>query len=103
MFVLGHSMGAGIATTYAVTYQPELAGLVLSGGGIAAPPGSTPPPPRTGAGDLASTLSRDPAVIEAYRDDPLVYHGPPPEPRAGALAAPRTQLAERVPSIALAS
>ena len=34
VFLLGHSMGAAIATGYVLRHQAELAGLVLSGGGI---------------------------------------------------------------------
>jgi alpha-beta hydrolase superfamily lysophospholipase len=77
--LIGHSMGGLIATRYAQRYGTELAGLVLSG-------------PLIGRHEFAnqllalaelpeipidpSTLSRDPAVGEAYADDPLVYHGP---------------------------
>jgi acylglycerol lipase len=103
IFLLGHSMGAGISTAYAVQHQQELAGLILSGGGITPNTGAAAPAaaPRTGAGDLASTLSRDPAVVEAYRNDPLVYHGPPPDRRASAMSSMRSQLPDQVPGITL--
>jgi alpha-beta hydrolase superfamily lysophospholipase len=77
--LIGHSMGGLIATRYAQRYGDELAGLVLSG-------------PLIGRHEFAElllglpelpdipldpgTLSRDPAVGEAYAADPLVYHGP---------------------------
>ncbi len=99
IFLVGHSMGAAISTAYAARHQDELAGLVLSGGGITPKEGAPPPPPRTGAGNLASTLSRDAAVVEAYRNDPLVYHGPPPE--RSALASMRNVLPDLVPTIRL--
>ena len=56
--------------------------LVTSGGGIARPgdPPPTPPPPRQSNLPLdTAMLSRDPAVIEAYVNDPLVYRGPVPQ------------------------
>ncbi|MDN5893845.1 MAG: lysophospholipase [Nocardioides sp.] len=76
--LLGHSMGGMIAARYAQRYADQLAGLVLSGPVL----GHWQP-----ASDLAgldqmpdepidpSTLSRDPAVGDAYQADPLVWHG----------------------------
>lgn len=97
IYLLGHSMGAAIATAYTPEHQHELAGLILSGGGIA----TDKAPPRPANLDLAATLSRDPAVVQAYRDDPLVYHGPPPDARASALAQMRTRLPDLVGQITL--
>src|SRR5919202_6323725 len=76
--IVGHSMGGLIATRYAQRHREDLAGLVLSGPAV----GLTPvfegwlaaPEPPSDPIDIA-TLSRDPAVGEAYADDPLVYHG----------------------------
>jgi len=90
--LVGHSMGATIATAYAARHQDELAGLVLSGGGI----DTEKAPPRPADLDLSATLSRDPAVVDAYRSDPLVFHGPAPAQRAAATAAVR----ERLPALA---
>ncbi len=101
VYLVGHSMGAGISTAYVVRHQGELAGLVLSGGGIAPSATQTPSAPRPAGFDLAATLSRDPAVVEAYRNDPLVYHGPPPERRTSALSAMRSRLPDQVPTIVL--
>jgi alpha-beta hydrolase superfamily lysophospholipase len=104
IFLVGHSMGAAISTGYALRHQDELDGLILSGGGI------TPTDPERAArvaaetpartGGLATTLSRDPKVVEAYVSDPLVYTGPPPE-RRSALAGMRGSLPERVKEIKL--
>jgi alpha-beta hydrolase superfamily lysophospholipase len=105
VFLLGHSMGAAIATAYVIRHQHELAGLVLSGGGITPrDPGRAEAvraatPPRSG--DLAATLSRDPAVIEAYRNDPLVYTGPPPDRSFLRATGLREQLPDLVPEIKL--
>ena len=75
--LIGHSMGGLIATRYAQRYG-GLAALVLSAPAVglsvvmrdwlAAP--ELPNDPI----DVA-VLSRDPAVGEAYANDPLVYHG----------------------------
>ncbi|MFH0914646.1 MAG: alpha/beta hydrolase [Chloroflexota bacterium] len=85
IFLIGHSMGGTIATAYAVEHQDALAGLVVSGAVLKV--NSNVPPsaiavsqvlsvllPKTGVMTLdASALSRDEAVVDAYRGDPLVY------------------------------
>ena len=89
IFLVGHSMGAIIATAYtvAVTHQQELAGLIVSGVGVK--PGSSLSSaliplarllslllPRLGIMVLdASAISQDKAVVDAYVNDPLVYRG----------------------------
>jgi alpha-beta hydrolase superfamily lysophospholipase len=86
VFLLGHSMGATIALSYALAHQQRLAGLVLSGPLAALDPAPAPLrltaralsvlAPRTPLiGIDASLVSRDAAVVEDYRRDPLVYHG----------------------------
>lgn len=97
IFLVGHSMGAAISTAYAPLHQHELAGLILSGGGI----NTDKVPPRPAGLDLAQTLSRDPAVVEAYVNDPLVYRGPPPPLRASALAQMRDTLPQAARQITL--
>jgi alpha-beta hydrolase superfamily lysophospholipase len=99
IFLVGHSMGSAISLAYTVRYQDELAGLITSGGGIARP-GDPPPPPRPVGQPLDTAfLSRDPAVIEAYENDPLVYRGPIPQ--RSAVADMRSTLPERVAEIKL--
>lgn len=85
VFMLGHSLGGMVAVQYAVEHQDRLAGLVLSGA-LAAVHAS---PALIGVGRLLSAVapraptialrselvSRDPAVVAAYRADPLVHHG----------------------------
>lgn len=87
VFLLGHSMGGGIAALFVIARRPDIAGLILSGPALrvrATPAGlqlralrvlakvvpaySRQPLP-------ASAISRDPAVVEAYEHDPLVYRG----------------------------
>jgi len=83
IFLVGHSMGSAIALLYTAKYQKELSGLITSGGGINR--GDETPAPRQPEGQPLPTsfLSRDPAVIEAYVNDPLVYHGPVPTRLSG--------------------
>ncbi|MCH8008597.1 MAG: alpha/beta hydrolase [Chloroflexi bacterium] len=90
VYLLGHSMGVFIAVSYAARYQDELAGLILSGGGMGR---RGPRPAGVKQPDLAATVSKDPAVVQAYRDDPLVFHGTPPASRRAAMA----DLAEAMP------
>lgn len=86
-FLLGHSMGSVIATLVVITYSMEIQGLVLSGAAthnrtltglmkaFAKFLGVIVPKMRMSV-DLANGLSHDPEVVQAYRDDPLVYKKP---------------------------
>jgi acylglycerol lipase len=85
--MLGHSMGGNLAMSHALTNQDGLAALALSGAALKpgadlsgvqlkvfsliakVAPGFRP------QGLSADAISRDPAVVEAYRNDPLVYTG----------------------------
>jgi alpha-beta hydrolase superfamily lysophospholipase len=76
--LLGHSMGGLIATRYAQRHPGELDALVLSGPAIGGAPQlemllTLDPIPEIPIDP--AILSRDPAVGQAYADDPLVYHG----------------------------
>ncbi|MFO8019636.1 MAG: alpha/beta hydrolase [Promethearchaeia archaeon] len=87
IFMLGHSMGSGIAMYFTKRYEDLLKGLILSGTGTS-----------TG-GEVSGflkfmskilsvlakkltidpkldpeTLSHDPNVVKAYKEDPLVHH-----------------------------
>ena len=87
IFLVGHSLGALISAVYLLDHQAELAGAVLSGPGVKAPAYLSPALvlvgralsvllPRAGVLAIdASGVSRDPAVVQAYVDDPLVYTG----------------------------
>lgn len=78
IFLIGHSMGSIISLCYCLEYQSELAGLITSGGGLVRPEDPPMPPIPSGQSLPVAMLSRDPAVIAAYVNDPLVYHGPVP-------------------------
>lgn len=85
--LLGHSMGGLIATLFLVERQQAFVAAALSGPAIlpAEPPSRVTIWvsrflsrffPRLGVLSLdANGVSRDPAVVEAYRADPLVYEG----------------------------
>jgi acylglycerol lipase len=88
VFLVGHSMGGLIGALYLLDHQKELAGAVLSGPAVKIPdniPAVTiflgkalsVLAPRLGliAPPEASGVSRDPAVVQAYETDPLVYRG----------------------------
>jgi len=97
VFLLGHSMGAMIALRYAPVHQDRLAGVILSGALAAL---EDVPAPLRLIGQLLSRVaprtpliaidpslvSRDPAVVQAYRDDPLVHHGKLPARTAAQIA-----------------
>jgi acylglycerol lipase len=102
VYMLGHSMGGTVAVAFALRHQPgaadwPLAGLILSGPLAAL---AAAPAPMLLAGRILSRLtprlgliridadlvSRDPAVVEAYVQDPLVHHGKLPARTVGELA-----------------
>lgn len=86
-FLLGHSVGGLIALQTVLEHAEKVDGLVLSGpylrdatGApgylIALSKGLSVLFPRLRTRALNTNhLSRDPAVVQAYRHDPLVYHG----------------------------
>jgi alpha-beta hydrolase superfamily lysophospholipase len=87
--LVGHSMGGLIAMRYAQRHGDGLAGLVLSAP-LVGNPGSAvllamDPLPEIPIDP--SVLSRDEAVWEAYRTDPLNYHGGFKRPTLAAMAA----------------
>jgi acylglycerol lipase len=87
VFLMGHSMGGLIGAAYLLEHQDELSGAVFSGPGIKVPDNISQATifigkmlsgilPRAGLIKLNSEyISRDPAVVDAYVNDPLVYTG----------------------------
>ncbi|PRC42038.1 lysophospholipase, partial [Mycobacterium sp. ITM-2017-0098] len=87
LIVLGHSMGGGIVFTYGAEHPDDYDAMVLSGPAVDAQ-ASVPPvrvlmakvlgrlAPGLPVEDLpADAVSRDPQVVSAYENDPLVHHG----------------------------
>jgi len=86
VFLVGHSMGGLVTCAVLRERRPDVAGAVTSGAALALPD-AFPRwravaarvlrrlAPRLGlpSGLDAAGVSRDPAVVQAYRDDPLVH------------------------------
>jgi acylglycerol lipase len=90
VFLLGHSLGGLIAAFYLLDRQNDFRGAVLSAPLIKVPDTISPATialgkilsaiaPNTGLIPLDPTgVSRDPAVVKAYIEDPLVFHAKTP-------------------------
>jgi acylglycerol lipase len=85
-FLIGHSLGGAVAATYALRHGETIAGLVLSDPAVATE--AVPPALRAMTVVLSAIaprlpvfkideqlLSRDPAVVRDYQEDPLVSTG----------------------------
>ncbi len=95
--VLGHSMGGGIVFAYASEHPADYELVVLSGPAVAAQGDVKPMLAIVGKGMGAllpglpvqqldaTAVSRDPEVVAAYNNDPLVWHGKVPAGVARAL------------------
>jgi alpha-beta hydrolase superfamily lysophospholipase len=87
IYLVGHSMGGLISAAYLLEYQDEVAGAVLSGPGIKVSDDISSATlmaarvisfvsPKSGLIQLdASAISQDPAVVDAYINDPQVHTG----------------------------
>jgi acylglycerol lipase len=101
-FLVGHSLGGAIAIAYAEDHQDRLSGLSLSAPAIVLPPeivalADLPEIPDL---PLADVVSSDPEVVRAYKEDPLVYQGPPPAATLRNFGGVQT-LVDRLPEITL--
>jgi acylglycerol lipase len=109
-FLLGHSMGGNIALSSALRKQSHLTGLILSG-----PSASVDGVPKllqlvvkviakvaptSGIRQLsADGVSRDAAVVKAYIDDPMVFHGKMAAGTAAAMMKASQGFPARLPSL----
>ena len=112
VFLLGHSMGGAVALAYALRHQDEIAGLLLSGP-LAAVEAASPVTrvmskvlstvtPTLGVYAVdSSAVSRDPAVVRDYDDDPLNYHGKLPARSVAELTGAVGGFHEAVPGLRL--
>jgi alpha-beta hydrolase superfamily lysophospholipase len=85
LFLMGHSMGGVIVTFYALEQKPRIRGVVLSAPAVHL--SNEAPPPLLKVASLISRvmprlhavkinqeyISRDPAEVQAYDSDPLIY------------------------------
>jgi alpha-beta hydrolase superfamily lysophospholipase len=112
-YLLGHSMGGEIALDYALDHQDVLAALVLSAPAVL--PGDDISPflmrvakvmgkilPGLPGQKLGSaSISRDPAVVKAYDEDPLVFRGALSAGIGGAMLRTMETFPARLPSLRL--
>ena len=87
-FMIGHSMGSAIARLFCAKYPEGIKGLVLSGSGMKEAGKSAIikglakflnlfiPKKAPLTVDVSKDISRDPEVVKAYQDDPLVFKKP---------------------------
>ena len=87
VYLVGHSIGALIGAVFLLDRQEAFAGAILSGSVVKVPENISPIVvamarvlsailPKVGVSSVdAQGVSRDPAVVKAYLDDPLVYTG----------------------------
>lgn len=90
VFILGHSMGGLITCYYLLDHQADFKGAIISAPAIKVSDSISPMTitlgkilsriaPKTGVLALeTSGISRDPEVVKAYVNDPLVFHGKTP-------------------------
>jgi len=112
IFSYGHSMGSLISLLFALRYQDQLAGLITTGTALI-PAGATPQAARMlktisrVSGKLrlvpsvAQNISRDPAVVERYLNDPLVTTGKLPVGAVVRLIGAAEQVTEQLPALRL--
>ena len=111
-FLLGHSMGGGIALEYALHHQERIDGLILSAPAAAIDAAT---PLELAAGRVlsaiapgvgvfpvdSSAISRDPEVVRLYDEDPMVFHKRLPARTVAELAGVIQTFPERAPSLGL--
>ncbi|AKN15518.1 alpha/beta hydrolase [Mycobacterium haemophilum] len=109
--LLGHSMGGAIAFAYGVERPDNYDLMVLSGPAVAAQDMVSPLLAVVGKGlgmvapglpvqELeVDAISRDPAVVAAYKDDPLVHHGRVPAGVGRAMLQVGETMSRRAPAL----
>lgn len=108
----GHSMGSLISLLFAFRCQDDLAALITTGTALRLPlsnpvlaalikaASAVIPSVRLISLDVTA-ISRDPAVVERYRDDPLVYHGALPVSILAAFARAVARCTAQLPALRL--
>lgn len=113
IFLYGHSMGGLIACNYLIDHQADFAGAIISAALVRVPANISPVTvamgkilsalaPKAGIVPLdAAGISRDPAVVDAYNKDPLVFHGKTPARLAAEMLSAMQRLTANVERITL--
>jgi acylglycerol lipase len=112
-YLIGHSMGGLIALDYALDHQSSLAALVLSAPAVLPGDDISPflmrlakvmgrlVPGLPGQKLSSASISRDPAVVTAYDEDPLVFRGALSAGIGGAMLRTMETFPSRLPSLRL--
>jgi len=113
VFILGHSMGGLITSYYLLDHQEKFKGAVISAPAVEVGESISPMVitlsklmskvlPKMGMVELdVSALSRDPNVVEAYVNDPLVFHGKTPARLAAEMLSAMLRVNEDAGAITL--
>ncbi len=113
IFLFGHSMGGTIATYYLLDHQADFKGAIISAPLVKVGDSVSQATitmskvlsrlaPKMGVVALdVNSLSRDPEVVEAYVNDPLVYHGKTTARIAGELMSAMQRITAEAGNIAL--
>jgi alpha-beta hydrolase superfamily lysophospholipase len=111
IFLIGHSMGGTIATYYLLDYQEDFKGAVISAALVRKGDSVSDftvfmgkvmsrIAPRFGVLPLdPKTISKDPEVVNAYINDPLVFHGKSPARLGTELLAAMARITSEVEKI----
>ena len=110
LFLLGHSMGGCISIEYVLRHQDEVDGVILSSAlaSLNAASAATRAlskllgsvTPRLGVYSVdTGDISRDPEVVRAYEEDPLVHHEKVPARTVGELTRSIESFPHRLPSL----
>jgi len=110
-FLLGHSAGGVVSCLYTLDHQPELAGLICESFAHELPAPDFALAVFKGLGHLAphahilhlpnERFSRDPKVVEAMDQDPLIAHETQPTRTMAALVRADERLKKEFPQITL--
>jgi len=111
LFLLGHSAGGVVSCLYTLDHQPELAGLISESFAHELPAPDFALAVFKGLGHLAphahilhlpnERFSRDPKVVEAMNEDPLIAHETQPTRTMAALVRADERLKKEFPLITL--
>lgn len=111
VYVLGHSAGGVIASTYALDHQADIAGLVCESFAFRVPAPDIALQVIKGVSHVAPDIpilklknvdfSRDPAVVKAMNEDPLIHDETQPSITVAALQRADERLTKEIPTITL--